>query len=263
MDESKPVQKDFQLRLLATTRDYPWLFLALFMFCGALLGFAISFLKAPVYEAQSTIVCNLEIVRNSQITEIMVDSQLNHVGELMFFEDIINEVIKAENEVGNAYSLEDLRNNSQIERRLMTTVIKVRDEDPAVAARIATNWAKFAFERLNEAYPHAVKLSDAKMNLFAIGKCLNGNKELALCADLTIEKIENIQAKSNAVILEESPLSLGLTRDLNLSLFTEAPLPGKVLSGGHGSFVLIGALMGMVVGLVFNEVIPLRKSKHD
>ena len=79
---------------------------------GALLGFSISLFTKPVYEAESRLITNVELVRDANITEIMVDSQLELVRELLYQSDIIDALIVSEAKAGHQIDLQYLRENS-------------------------------------------------------------------------------------------------------------------------------------------------------
>ncbi|MFZ3070363.1 MAG: hypothetical protein WA110_04485 [Anaerolineaceae bacterium] len=269
MASEKPTEstsiKDYYPKLLKNPKTYPWLTLVLFMLAGALIGGLISFFLHPVYEAKAVVSTNMEIVQNAGISEIMVDAEIDHVGELVFHPDVINALIVSEAEFGNTLTLEDLKMDGSVERRLMTTVIKYRDQDPEVAARIASEWARLFYERLSVAYEHAVVLSEAKTQLAALDACVNDpTKALTeLCSSLTAEKLDNELVKLKQVIVTESPQSLGLTKDLNVSQYQPAAVPEKPLNYNRGALILAGALIGLLAGLVFIETKPNRDAQNE
>ena len=69
---------------------------------------------------------------------------------------------------GNSLTYDQLKKNTSVERQLMNTVIKVRDKNPQVAARIASEWAEILYTSLSGSVPHAVVLSGAKQQYNAI-----------------------------------------------------------------------------------------------
>ena len=153
-------------------RKHQYLLTVGLMLLGALIAFFLSSFIKFKYEAESVLITNLELVENTNITEIMVDSQLELVRQLMFHPDITNAVLKVEQEAGNPLTLDQLNKMSQVERRLNSTYIKVRSNDPQIEARIATTWAKTAYERLSQAYQHALLVSEAQWTLTTIEDCL-------------------------------------------------------------------------------------------
>lgn len=222
---------------------------------GALLGFSISLFTKPVYEAESRLITNVELVRDANITEIMVDSQLELVRELLYQSDIIDALIVSEAKAGHQIDLQYLRENTVLERRLMTTVIKSRSSDPEIATRIANSWVKIAYDRLSQAYEHALLVSEAKWMLTSIEDCQTNSKvfETAFCKSLDPTTIANLTEEAHKVILEESAHALGLTKDIQISQYQEASVPSKPIRFSRGTFVLSGGLIGLIIALIFLE----------
>lgn len=225
------------------------------MIIGGLLGWLVSAFLPPIYEATAVVTTNLSIAPDGNVTEIMVDAEIDHVGELVFHPAVIEGVIEAEAQLGNPLNLEDLTTASSIERRLMNTLIKVRNADPTVAARIATSWAEVFFATLTDAYPHAVLVSDAQLRLDMLENCLTSERAMAtnFCLDLNSSGADAIRAEANAVIVAESPASLGLTRYLNVSALQEAAVPAKPDAHRASTMVLAGAFIGLIGAIIFIE----------
>ncbi|NLC14609.1 MAG: hypothetical protein GX768_11280 [Chloroflexi bacterium] len=222
----------------------------------ALLGLLVSFFLAPKYEAESFLITNLELVQDTNVTEIMVDSQLELIGQLMYHPDITDRVLSLEASAGNPITLANLKKNSLIERRLMTTVIKVRDQDPEVAARIGSNWVEIAHNRLSEAYTHALLVSEAKWTVTSIEDCQTDPLvlETGFCQSLTPDEANNLTDEANEVILVEAPQALGLTKDLQISQFQPASVPDEPIQGTRSNLMLAGALIGLVLSFVVFEL---------
>jgi len=140
--------QDYALRLFGRKNLFPWLLVFACMIAGALLGALLSLALPPVYEARALVSTNLELVQDANITEIMLDAEINHIGELVFHPEVVSALIEKEASLGNALTLEQLKKITSVERQLMNTVIKVRDQNPEVAARIASEWAEILYTRL-------------------------------------------------------------------------------------------------------------------
>lgn len=233
-----------------------YLLISLMMVFFAMLGLLGSFLIKPNYEAKSILVTNFELVEGTNITEIMVYSQLELVRQIMLHPDITDEVIRLEHQAGNPISLEELKQIGVIEGRLNSTLVKIRSTEPEVAARIATNWVEVAYNRLSEAYEHALLVSEAKWLLTSSENCVSDEKvsQSAFCKNLTLENLEAETDKAQAVILEEGPKSLGLTKEIQISQFQPASIPTEPIQGSRGNFMLIGALIGLVLSMITLEM---------
>lgn len=245
-------------------RKHQYLVVFLLMILGSLAGLLVSFVSPPMYEAKSYLITNLELVQDTNITEIMIDSQLELIGQIIYHPDITDAVLSLEMEAGNTYSLAELKKKSLVERRLMTTVIKVRDKDPEIAARIATNWTEIAYDRLSQAYTHALLVSEAHLTITFIEDCqsdpLVGESEF--CQNLTPEEAANLADNAQEIILAESPHALGLTKDLQISQYQPAAVPLEPIQGGRADLMLTGALIGLVLALILSELPSLEDFKE-
>ena len=194
----------------------------------------------------------------------MVDSQLELIRQLMYTDEITERVIAIENQSGNNITLDQLKRMSVVERRLNSTLIKVRDYDPLIATRIANNWIKAAYERLSIAYEHAVLVSEAKWMLTSIEDCLTDEKlvDVGFCKNLSPEKVRVYTQQAQQTILRESPLSLGLTKDIQISQYQLADTPTQPVQGKSSNFMFIGSLAGIVVSMIMYEL-PAMKNRTE
>ena len=257
--------EDYSLRLFSRKSLFPWMLVFVCMLTGALLGALLSLALPPVYEARALVSTNLELVQDANITEIMLDAEINHIGELVFHPEVVDALIEKEASQGNALTLEQLKKNTSVERQLMNTVIKVRDRDPELAARVSSEWAEILFARLSEAYEHAVQLSSAKMQYNSIRDCLTAQPKAPtlFCNALTPESTRAELDRLAQDIIAESPKTLGLTVALNVSQYQPAALPDEPLYYSRGALILGGTLAGLVVGLILAELTPERKRDDE
>ena len=256
MNNNEVLEEHTFVPALFKLKKNQYLLISLMMISFALLGLLGSFLIKPKYEAKAVLVTNFELVEDTNITELMVYSQLEIVRQIMLYPDITDEIIRLEQEAGNSINLEELKQMSVIEGRLNSTLVKIRSAEPEVAARIATNWVEVAYERLSEAYAHALLVSEAKWLLTSSENCLTDEKvfDSAFCKNLTLENLEEETDKAQAVILAEGPKSLGLTKEIQISQFQPASIPTTPIQGGRGNFMLIGALAGLVLSMIALEM---------
>ena len=146
----------------------------------------------------------------------------------------------------------------------MSTLIKVRDNDPELAALIATTWAENAYERLSEAHTHALTLSQAKATQALLSVCGKDTTKQALpfCQSLTEERTAQLANEIKSTILQESPLSLGLTGELNISQYQPAPIPESPIAFQRSILILAGALAGLTLALILGELLS-KESERD
>lgn len=232
------------------------------MVFGALFGLVMSVFIPPRYEATALLTTNLEVVTNTTVTEIMVDAQVHLVGTLVFHPDVVAKVQGDLALNGLELTATELIKKTKIERQLMSTLVKVRDNNPETAALIATAWVTEAYNRLTEAYPHAVALSEAKATQAMIRRCVDDptKQDLPFCQSLTVERAEELLNETESIILIESPLSLGLTSELNVSQFQPAIVPARPVEYQRSVLILAGAMAGLLFALFSGELI--KKDHH-
>jgi len=151
----------------------------------------------------------------------------------------------------------------------MSTIVKVRDNDPVIAARIATNWAKIAFETLLEAKSHVLAIVEAKQQLAFIEVCFPTNPdnaadkptivtEKAFCEGLTFQSAEAKLEEATRVLAAEESKTLGLTPYINISQYIPASVPVTPISQNQGLMTLSGMVIGIVVGIIFVDMRRLK-----
>lgn len=264
IESGKPAKNtEFSPKIFrAYTND--WIGVTAFMLIGALIGLIFSLFFPPKYEAISKLTVNLEIVTSAYISEQMVDSQVGTAGGLVFYPDVIEQVLESLDAEGLTFTTRGIAQKTSIERQLMTTLIKVRDKDPQVAALIATKFAEKTFELLNKTYPHALALSEAKATQAMLTNCIQdkAKQDLPFCQSLTVDKTEQLMKETELVILRESPLSLGLTSAMNISHYQPAIVPDRPIAFTRSVLILAGALAGLVIALLLGELVTKEKERE-
>jgi uncharacterized protein involved in exopolysaccharide biosynthesis len=252
---------DMNLSLLKKGSN-DWLVIVILMIIGALLGFGFSFFKKPIYEASALVTTNMALNEEGSVDEFMMDAQINHIGDLYYNSVVIEELIEREADKGINLDLETLKEIASIERRMLSTLVKIRHVDPKIAAQIASDWAEILYNKLQEAYPYALELTTAKNTLFLLENCGNPPEDVepdAFCESMTKEEYDRALSEAKDIILKNSKKSLGLSEYLNVVQWQAAEIPTKALIYHRGSMVFAGSVIGLLIALV---AIILRKS-HD
>lgn len=252
-------------------KNYPWVSFLIIIVLGGLIGYLSGFLLSPIYEAKAVLTTNIDLQENRPIiTEIMVDSQLNYIGELMYNSKIIDPLLFQEAKSGNPLKLEDLESMASIERQLMNTIIKVRGKDPEIAARIATNWARIAFETLTEAKLHVLATSEANQQLVIIETCFPlspdaakdvpiSSTEKSFCEGLSYQSAEIKLKEATKILATEESMTLGLTAYINVSQLLPASVPTIPTSNNQGMMTLSGMIIGIIIGIILVDIRRINK----
>ncbi len=248
---------DYQPVIFKLKQIKTWWLLPVFMLAGALIGLLVGFFLPPTYEATFTVTTNFEINMTDEITELMLDGAINHVGELVFNPEVVNDLIEAETSKGNPLTLEQLRKITSVERRLTSTFIKVKWQDPKIAARIANTWGEIFFDHLQKAYKQAVVAEGLTAYQETLETCLlqsDGSSAMDPCYGLDRDELQQDIKNVSLEIADARGKSLGLHPLLYVSQFTPAEIPSKPLYYSKNSLVLAGAMVGLVIALIILEV---------
>lgn len=231
-----------------------WITLVACIILGALIGFAFSYIKAPIYEATASVTANLQLSKGGPVTEFMLDSQINHIGELFYNPHVVQELVASEAKQGHEIDISWLKTNASVERRMLNTLVKVQHADPEIAARIASEWAKILYETLQEVYPTAVDVSAAKNTLALLENCINPKENVdvdAFCKSMTKTEYDNALETAKDIIVELGDKTLGLSEYLSLTHHQPAAVPSKAISYHRGSMTLAGGALGLVTTFAF------------
>ena len=241
--------KDLDIRHLLKSSPN-WLLLVAGIVLGALIGFVFSFAKTPIYEATASVTTNLQLNKGGSVTEFMLDSQINHIGELYFNPKVVELLIDKQANQGISLDLAWLHAHAAVERRMLTSTIKVRDTDPVVAARIASDWAEILFQTLESAYPNAFEVSSAKNTLTLLENCAKPSEHFesdTFCKSMTKADYDQAMQKAKDVLDELGTKTLGLSEYLSVSQFRPASIPVKPQSYHRGSMILAGGAIGFLL----------------
>lgn len=249
----KPIrdkEEDFGLILFRNKAD--WVILLAFILVGALLAFCISLFKEPVFEATASVTTNLHLAKDGSITEIMLDSQINLIGDLYYNPKVLDLLVEKEASQGVNLDLNWLRKNARIERKMLSSFIKVRHTDPVIAARIASEWAEILYDTLQSASPNAIEASIARNTLSLLENCANPQEYFegdAFCKSMTKNEFDQAAQNAKEVLAEIGTKTLGLSEYLSVSQFQPAPVPDEPLSYHRGKMVLAGSAIGFFLAI--------------
>lgn len=241
-----------------------WWVIVLGMVVGGLLGLVISNSLTPVYESDFIIITNVRISVNKEITEIMLDAAINHIGDLAYNPVVVERLEDAMTRQGVMLTFEMLIDSSSIERRLNATHLKVRWKDPDIAMRIANTWGLVLYDMLQDGYKQALIAEDLTSYQATLETCLK-DEDSTGCGTycgLTKEALQAEITRLSTDIAAARNESLGLYPELTVSQYKEADLAEKPAFYEKRSLILAGMGIGFLLSLLFLEVwLPSRKGK--
>jgi len=241
-----------------------WWVIALGMIIGGLVGLVVSFSLPPIYEAKFIIVTNVRIDDTKEITEVMLDAAINHVGDLAYNPVIMERLVDSMNKQGVSLTFDKIIDNTSTERRLNATHLKVRWRDPNISKQIANTWGLILYDMLQDGYKQSVIADDLTAYQDTLETCLL-NETTSACGTYCGLSKEELQKEITRLGLEIATArneSLGLYSELTVSQYQEADYPEKPTFYEQHSLILAGMGIGFLLSLLLLEVwLPNRKGK--
>ncbi|HBG73904.1 MAG: hypothetical protein A2X25_03265 [Chloroflexi bacterium GWB2_49_20] len=232
------------------------------MICGAIIGFTISQFIPPVFEAVFKLSTNVDFNKDPDITELMMDNSILHIGELAFQPVVLAQVIAEEKVRGINLTVDDFIGRSSVERRATTTLLKVRWNDPEIASQIANTWGIIFFKSLQDAYAQTIIAEDLSKYQSTLENCLLVTRESSTSkpyCGFEIDKLNDEIAENANRIAQAKNLSLGLYPELYVSAYQLSDIPGVPLFYNRGFLIIAGAFIGFLTALLLTELIFFRK----
>ena len=249
---------DYSPALVSFRQYRQWWIVAASMILGALIGLGLSYLFPPVYEAVFKVTTNTRLTVDPNITEIMVNDSLLHVGELVYQPDVLNQVIVEEKKQGIDLTVTDLHRISSVERQITSTLLKIQWGDPKTAAQIANTWGRYYFSALQAGFQQAVLADELTQAQTILKNCLAGTPSPSGAQTSCGSSKSELDAAiaQNAEKIAQAELgSLGLYRELNVSEYQEAPVPTAPVRGQRGWMIAGGAGIGFILALLIIELL--------
>jgi uncharacterized protein involved in exopolysaccharide biosynthesis len=239
-----------------------WWLIALLTVLGSCLGWGFHILRPPLYEAVATFSVVINFPETAPLNELQQDQAIGLFKAQLTATDVVEKVRPFV--AARGLSPEALVLNQRVftERRQSQIDLIVRHEDPAVAAEIANLWAETAEIVVTEAYTHALQAHTLWQYQNSLQQCLQlppaaGN----LCTygnlDALEARLQAIDSKRQSELLA----SRGLLPTLIFGFSQRADVPQKPEVYRASAFLLGGALLGGVLGVVF-ALLPVRTRKQ-
>lgn len=241
-----------------------WLVMAA-TFVGGLLGLTYQWLQPPLYESYAIIELNIDLTmpnfsQRNPLDEREQDLAIGAAQALItsstVFQDINAEI--------TAYGLPAdteaflLGERLFLERQQSLQILRVRDADPETAAKIANIWAEKAYSALAEAHSHALQARSLHEFREVLHQCVLQKQEedpppAKLCADISLEDIEQKLRDTNEEVEVEIAASKGIIPALRYDLSREAVVPNRPVAYNRIFLMLSGALIGFIGSATFTS----------
>jgi uncharacterized protein involved in exopolysaccharide biosynthesis len=244
-----------------------WVWVAGFILIGGLLGWLFHSLRAPVYEARTTLRMGIDYTRTGWPNEIEEDRAIEVAGFLLTSRPVLEKVAAAANAEGLQISPDDFLRSLALERRSYTWLLRVRHAQPETAAHLADLWLQTGLQTLEEASGHAFQAEQLRRHLSGLEACLAqaGNSEPAggICSIQTLADLQTEMAEVGAAYQQEKSASLGVS---SMVLFGEgepATVPQAPALYGRAELMAAGMFLGLLLGIVLTSSGLLKKIRRS
>ena len=233
-----------------------WYLLLLAGLVGAILGWLISFARPPLYQASVFIEYAVDYSRTAHMDDITVHQAYEQVRRMLLADETLQTTLDAAQErVGGELifiDTADLRSQIQLSRYPGGFELIVYGQDPEQSAAVVNAWADVALEETEKAIGHAIRAAELQSKIYKNGCKLStdpGNSERVvwLCTSVRPEIDPDELADD---LLREIQKTRGILPIFTFSLLQEAQVPMYPITWSRGSFVLVSAMVGLLLGFI-------------
>lgn len=229
------------------------LFVALAL-AGAIAGGLAFSLFPPVYEARAGITFNFDKTITGDLTETQEDEALGVAGELVYSTYVMYQVSSDAALEGIQIQPAELRSTSSQERRAYIWYLHVRHKDAQSAARLANLWVERGIQELDDATYHSGLYRSMQRYMDSLETCIQDSVSqppaYALCKSQNLASLTGELQAAGERLQKERLEARGLLPGLVFSWMEKAETPAEPVVRSRNIWILAGAFVGMLIGLL-------------
>ena len=223
---------------------------------GSLVGGIIAFISAiilisPMYLAEAKMSIAINFKEVGHLSQYEQDQLIGNVINLFETNEIVEPTVELIND--NDLSISKFRKSCFMERQVNTLFFRCISNDPVISQKWANHWAKIAYEKLFEAYGHALLYEKLLRAQDSYETCVE-RSYFVFPTSTDCQKIlpEQTSLEQLADEIEyKRLLSKNIFPGFKFSEIILAEQPQKVVFNNTNAFVLSGSLFGFLVTLGF------------
>jgi hypothetical protein len=258
MEKSKPF---VPLAVLENALLYWWV-IAVVVVAGGLTGLLFNALRPAVYEATAQFSIAIDYVSTGPLTQYSEDLAINTAGNLFRSTEVLERVVSAAASEGVERSLGDFKAQTALERKFSVWTMRVRDQDPKTAELLARLWLQEGEAALQQSYQHALQAYVLERYIQSQEICLakvgSGEPLQESCTTARFVEIQENIRDAGLMLFKERQASRGLFAGLTLGPFNPPVLPERPVLYGRNQSVLVGAMLGLLLGIALVETGAVR-----
>jgi capsular polysaccharide biosynthesis protein len=237
-----------------------WWIIAVMAILGGMIGWAIHFFQAPVYEATATLTVTMDFTQVGELTQYDQDYAFNAAGAIIDSNLVKDQVIAQAQALGISITQAELVKIMVAEGRQSDWELHVRNRDPHVAAELANLWAQAANDALNAALDRAMQAAQLQMQIDLLDACLPIAPGVTVpnaqpgptpkeCERYSLSEIHaNLQSWTEE-LAQDKELTQGILSIMEFSQTSDASIPETPVLYDQANLTLAGAMIGLVISL--------------
>lgn len=261
MDNSY-IPKDFYQKLIRF-----WFYLPIAMIIGGVFGLFLHFLIPSIFEAQAKFIVTIDYTRTGYLSDIQEDQAMRSIGSLINSDFVLQKTVDIANLHGEDITLPELREKSRLERGEFEWYIRIRDQSAEKASQLVNFWAEQADRVLTDASLHSIKAEELFNYLDSMELCLQRiTQGLNSCSPCEVKNTNQILDEINSVGMlayQEKEASRGIMPALSVELRERSQPPLHPVVFARNSFVFGGAIIGMMIILIWIAFKETKQSEKD
>lgn len=230
-----------------------WLWIVAIMILGGAAGWLANHLRPPVYEARAVLNSSIDYPFAGRFSQVQMDQVFNSVTNI-----VIDEAVKAramEETRAAGYTVDERAVDMDLIRMDVEWALSVRSADPAMASYLANRWAEISLQKYQERWTYASRVQLLYYEMKQIEQCRGPFRVYSMYENLcsrigTLAGLDRqLQSMAEEVRAAEKEAN-GIIANYDFSLKEAAPVPQKPLSYNPNTFILAGALIGLLVSIL-------------
>ena len=233
-----------------------WKWIILGAFVGSALGWGMTLIRTPRYEAAAALSIGYDYARVIEMDDAVKDYIVLRVRDLLLSDETLQRAVDTLRETPGLNQLpsdpEGLRGQIRLAEEGSRWELVGWAQTPEGAAAIANAWADSALTSLAQAMLHAIRAGDLQAEVYRAG-CRLTPDPASPDHVLWVCTLSDGSVDSNTLptaLEEEILLSRGLFPAMSFSLHQRAVPPAAPVVWGRGSLILAGSLLGMWVSIL-------------
>lgn len=220
-----------------------WWVIVVLTTLGGIAGWAVHFIRPPLYESTSTITVSMDF-QNRKLTQREQDFAFSASGAIGSSTQVKDQVIAEAQAQGFPIDLNHLEQQMFLERKQSVWEFHVRNRDPETSAELANLWAEKAIEVLNADLAHALRADQIQAQI----NTLTGSQPASGSSGYSPEIQASLKTLSDD-LMQEKQSSQGIISIMKFAQTGSAIAPKSPALYDLAGFVLAGACIGFVISL--------------